>query len=399
LSGTLRVAKLSLGSGESRLDSSAPFELRAREGALALEAANLTGRIQRYALSATGALGKTARFIADGEVAASTFTRDSEPVVKAYGDVGVHLEWMPGAEETLRGRAELRDLALRGPASSEARHLRGALRLDGDRLVLEGVEAEVGSGRVAVAGYLRREGMHVTAYDLAIDAERVALEPEPLVQIELDAHTQLKWSGSASLPGLSGRLIVRKLAYGKPIHLEALAAMNRARPGSANRDRLQLDLTVEQREPVRVRNMLLDGELTIAGADRRLRIVGTDQRIGVLGELAVTRGRILFQGDQFHFTRGDIALNDPGRVAPRFDVRAVADQPRRTDIAVVLTARGTRDAFKVAVQCEAGEAPVDAPPFTCNYAHDRMACDDFDRLVAQWSCPTKRATKASTSAR
>jgi hypothetical protein len=192
---------------------------------------------------------------------------------------------------------------------------------------------------------------------------------------------------------------VRKLAYGKPIHLEALAAMNRARPAMPSRDRVELDLTVEQREPLRVRNMLLDGELTIAGADHRLRIVGTDQRLGVLGELAVTRGRILFQGDQFHFTRGEIALNDPARVAPHFDVRAVADQPRRKDTSVVLTAEGTRDAFKVAVQCEAREAPVDAPPFTCNYAHDKMACDDFDRLVAQWSCPTKRVTKASTPAR
>jgi translocation and assembly module TamB len=399
LSGRLRVAELSFGAGEDRLESTAPFELHARDGALALEAAHLSGPIQHYALAAAGSLGKTARLIADGQVAASTFTRDSEPVVKAYGDVGVHLEWTPGADETLRGRAELRDLALRGPASLQARHLRGALRLSGERLLLEGVEAEVGNGKVGITGYLRRGGMQITGYDLAIEAERIALEPEPLVRIELDLHAQLKWHDSASLPALNGQLMLRKLAYGKPIHLEALAAMNRTRPGVPNRDRLQLDLTVEQREPVRVRNMLLDGELTIAGVDRRLRIVGTDQRFGVLGELAVTRGRILFQGDHFHFTRGDIALNDPARVSPHFDVRAVADQPRRKDTSVVLTARGTRDAFKVAVQCEAGEAPVDAPPFTCNYAHDRMACDDFDRLVAQWSCPTKRTTKASTPAR
>jgi hypothetical protein len=72
-------------------------------------------------------------------------------------------------------------------------------------------------------------------------------------------------------------------------------------------------------------------------------------------------------------------------------VRAVADQPKRRDTSVVLSAHGTRDAFKVAIQCDAGAAAVDAPPFTCNYAHDRMSCDDFERLVAQWSCPTKQA--------
>jgi hypothetical protein len=399
VSGALRVQKLALGSGDARLESSAPFELRVRDGALELTGGKLTGPIQHFTLAATGTLGKAGRITADGEVAASAFTRDSEPLVKAFGNVGVHLELTPGAQPALRGRAELQDLAVRGPGSLQARRMRGALLLAGDRLRLEGVEADFGDGKVQVAGEMQLAGLRVAAYDLAIDAQKVALEPEPLVQVELDAATKLRWRGAPALPDLSGNITVRRLAYGKPLHLEALAAMNRERPGPPPRDRLNLDLTVDQREPMRVRNTLLDGELAIAGPDHKLRVVGTDQRLGLLGALAVTRGRLLFQGDQFHFTRGDIALNDPARIAPRFDVRAVADQPKRKDTAVVLSAQGTREAFKVAIQCDAGAAAVDAPPFTCNYAHDRMACDDFERLVAQWTCPTKQAKASAGTSR
>jgi hypothetical protein len=395
VSGALRVQKLALGSGEARLENSAPFELRARDGALELTGGKLTGPRQHFTLAAAGSLGKAGRITADGEVTASVFTRDAEPLVKTFGDVGVHLELTPGAQPALRGRAELKDLALRGPGSLEARHLHGALVLAGDRVQLENVEADVGGGKLLVSGQIQLEGLHITEYELVVGAQKVALEPEPLVQVELDASTKLEWRGAQSLPSLSGNVTVRRLAYGRPLHLEALAAMNRSRPGTPARDRLKLDLTVEQREPLRVRNTLLDGELSIVGPDHKLRVVGTDQRVGVLGELTVTRGRLLFQGDQFHFTRGDIALSDPARIAPRFDIRAVADQPKRKDTTVVLSAQGTREAFKVAIQCDAGTAAVDAPPFTCNYAHDKMACDDFDRLVAQWTCPTKQA-KAST---
>jgi len=399
VSGALRVQKLAFGSGEARLENGAPFELRARDGALELSGGKLTGPRQHFTLAAAGSLGKAGRITADGEVTASVFTRDAEPLVKTFGDVRVHLELTSGAQPALRGRAELKDLALRGPGSLEARHLRGALVLAGDRVQLENVEAEVGGGKLLVAGQIQLEGLHITEYDLAVDAQKVALEPEPLVQVELDASTKLAWRGAHSLPSLSGNLTVRRLAYGRPLHLEALAAMNRSRPGTPARDRLNLDLTVEQREPLRVRNTLLDGELSIAGPDQKLRVVGTDQRVGVLGELAVTRGRILFQGDQFHFTRGAIALTDPARIAPRFDIRAVADRPKRKDTSVVLSAQGTREAFKVAIQCDAGTAAVDAPPFTCNYAHDKMACDDFDRLVAQWTCPTKHAKPSTGTTR
>jgi hypothetical protein len=399
LSGTLRVTKLALRSGDMRLENPAPFELRARSGVLELEHGRLDGPNHHFVLAAAGSLGSDGRLTADGQLPSSVFTRDSEPLIKSFGNVAIHLEWLPGARPALRGRAEFGDLALRLPAAIQARRLRGALVLRGDRLELEGVEAELGDGTLAVSGKLNLEGLRVAGYDLAIEAKHVALEPEPMIQLELDASAKLRWAGGAAIPDLAGRLNVRRLVYNKPLHLEMLGAVNRSRPTTAARAQLNIDLTVEQTEPMRVRNTLLDGELAIAGADRKLRIVGTDQRVGVLGQLAITRGRLLFQGDRFHFTRGDIALTDATRIAPSFDVRAVADQPKRQNTSVVLSAQGTRDAFKVAIQCDAGAMPVDAPPFTCKYARDRMVCDDFDRLVAQWTCPTQSATKTTPAAR
>ncbi|HKP55234.1 MAG TPA: translocation/assembly module TamB domain-containing protein, partial [Polyangiales bacterium] len=386
MSGRLHVDTLELGAGPSALRSKSGFELRVSEGQLQLQGAVVEGWGQSYRLSTTGSLGQAPRLIADGSIDAGMFTRDSQPLLAAFGELGVHLEWSPGESPALRGRGELRELAVRA-ADTDVRKLRGQLVLHGDQLRLERLTAELGGGQVTLAGAMKLDGLRVASYQIDIQAAGVALEPQPLVQVTLDADTRLGWSGSDT-PKLTGRIKLKRALYGKQLHLDALAGLGSLKGGRPGRDRVLFDLLVEHEGPLRVRNSAIDGELALVGPERALHVLGSDQRLGMLGELAVTRGRLSFQGDQYNVTQGHVAFGDPQRIAPKFELRAVADRRKRPDAQIVFSARGTRDAFAIDVRCDAGPSKTTPAPFKCAYAGDQLRCDDWNHLVATYVCRT-----------
>jgi hypothetical protein len=183
--------------------------------------------------------------------------------------------------------------------------------------------------------------------------------------------------------------------FGRHIELpEALVALNRDDKKSRaqydpKRDRLALDLSLEHAAPLVVRNNFIDAELRVTGQSPRLRLLGTDQRFGVLGALEVSRGRVLFHGDEFEIARGAVELTDAARIAPEFELKAVARKRTRKDASIVFEARGDRDAFHLGVHCDASGARVLAPPFACDFTGDALRCDRFEELVELWRCPVR----------
>ena len=118
-------------------------------------------------------------------------------------------------------------------------------------------------------------------------------------------------------------------------------------------------------------------------------MVGTNQRFGLLGGMEVARGRVLFHGDEFEIARGAVSFGEETRVAPVFELRAVAKKRTRKDASIVLEAKGDRETFALDVHCDAGAARVLAPPFACAFAHDQLRCDRFEQLATLWSCPVR----------
>jgi translocation and assembly module TamB len=405
LSGQLRVEKLALGADDMALANSAPFELQLQAGEIALKGAALRGPKQKFVLRAAGALGHSARLIADGTVSASAFTHAGEPMVEAFGDVGMHLEWSPFSQTQtqprLRGRVALNAVSVRVGAGTFLRNLGGELEVSDERVHVAAVSAELGGGQLQLDGQLALSGFAVANYALKLTAAHVALEPQPLIEVLLDADTHVDWSGGAALPRLTGDVRLKRALYGKQIQVnEAIAALSHQASAAAKkapRDRLLVDLTLSHEQPLRIRNSLLDGEVMVMGPEHKLRIVGSDRQLGLAGQLAITRGRVLFYGDQFHVTHGEIAFTDPTRIAPQFDVSAVADRPKRPDTSIVFHAHGTREAFEVMVHCEA-PGSGEPPPFTCKYARDHVHCDSFEQLVALWLCRTKPTLSQAESA-
>jgi len=240
-----------------------------------------------------------------------------------------------------------------------------------------------------------RPGLDITGYELALGASAVSIEPQPHFALTFDADTKLVSSATGGPPTLSGNVRLSHFNYGRHIELpQALVALNqsdrrnRAQYDPAH-DHVVLDLVLTHTEPLVVRNNFLDAELEVKGDTGKLRLVGTDQRFGVLGALTVSRGRVLFHGDEFQISRGQMTFDDEQRVAPVFDVRAVAQKRTRKDASIVFEARGDREAFRLGVRCDAGAATVLAEPFACDFVADHLRCDRFEQLVDLWACPVR----------
>ncbi|HMI92240.1 MAG TPA: translocation/assembly module TamB domain-containing protein, partial [Polyangiales bacterium] len=395
LSGRIDVRALALGKGPHALRTAAPFALRIARGAVTVENGNLVGERVQLKLGAQGTLPNV-RLTADGTLAVSTLARAGVlPLIgEAYGDVGVHVELAPGRTPLLRSKLELRELIAHVGTELIVRKVNGVIAIEDTHAKLDGLSAELGGGTLELGGEMELAGISVTSYDLALGAKKVALEPQPRFEIAFDADARLQSGKNGRPPKVSGTFKVARLVYGRHIQMpEALVAMNRsdrsARAGYAPaRDRLLVDIAIEHSQPLIVRNNFLDAELSLRGGERTLRVVGSDQRFGLLGELAVDRGRVLYRGDEFQITRGAVSFADPERVDPVFDLRAIAQKRSRADASIVFSARGDRDAFQIDVRCDTKQGtPPD--PFDCDFANDKLRCDGFDTLVQQFACRPK----------
>jgi translocation and assembly module TamB len=87
---------------------------------------------------------------------------------------------------------------------------------------------------------------------------------------------------------------------------------------------------IQQSEPMRVDNNLIEAEIVIDDGKEPFRLLGTDQRFGVLGNMDIRRGTIRVRDRPFTIKSGEIDFNSSARVEPRFDVRADTDVRRNT---------------------------------------------------------------------
>jgi translocation and assembly module TamB len=353
-----------------------------------LAGAELAGPKAKLALGAGGNLKQGARLSAAGKISAGVLAPLVPGVRELFGDMDVKLELGLGERLQLRGQAQLSDGYVQLDTGTFIRKVNGKLVLDGQRVRVEALSAAFGGGVLSASGTLDLRGARIVGYDLELGADRVAFEPQERFEVALDATGGLTWAQGGAAPKLKARVRVHKLVYARHVQLpDALISLNRGERAAAYdpaRDRLTLDIEVEHEQPLVIRNNFLDAEVAVVGPGRKLRVVGSDQRLGLLGKLEVLRGRVLFRGDEFKVTRGDIAFDDAERLDPSFDLRGVAEKRKRPDATILFSARGSRDTFDLKVSCEAsGPEP---PPFTCDFTDNRFRCDSFDALVRLWVC-------------
>jgi translocation and assembly module TamB len=217
-----------------------------------------------------------------------------------------------------------------------------AVRLDGSDIVLSSAAAQFGSSSIDMTGgRIHIAGRDIDRVQIPVRVQNLSLVPMQGVEVALDANTLLSWQPGQRLPVFSGDVNLARVRYTRPIDVSGdrsgarlgASGSNEA-PYDPNDDHVQLNLNIHAREPIRIANNLVDGEITIAENEQPFRVLGTDQRVGVIGTLLIPRGRVVlpfFRGSDFEISRGRIEFNSAERIDPNFDLRAQTEVRRSID--------------------------------------------------------------------
>ena len=257
------------------------------------------------------------------------------------------------ATPALAGRITLMDAEL---AVAEPRlilsELNGAIELNGQVAVFQGVRGVANGGTLIVDGPVAFENMTLSGGAVNIQAQGVALEIPRGLRSELDALVTFR--PDPRNPSLTGDIRVVQSAYTETITIAAFARQAAApvTPGALNRpylDRLQLNLVLTTTDDIVIDNNY--GRLA-AGAD--VRLLGTAATPGMEGRITLREGgQIFLAGRTFRITRGDISFTDRRHIHPEFNIAAEANLGTGTGN-VTMTLTGTLERPQIDLSSEQG---------------------------------------------
>ncbi|HXN31367.1 MAG TPA: translocation/assembly module TamB domain-containing protein, partial [Polyangiaceae bacterium] len=204
---------------------------------------------------------------------------------------------------------------------------------------------KLAGGTIALHGAMPLRGLALGPLDSHVVARDIRLAPADGIvataNADLDVTYDMKAASAASatLPRVSGDVMISSLSYARPIALTTDLTQLGTRAKRTEVDTydpslnfVAFDLRVRSRTPIVIKNNLVEALLTIDSGS--IDVTGTNQRIGLHGGLrALPGGRIHFQQSDFEVRQGLIRFDDPTRIAPVVDVTAVTEYRRYTDAA------------------------------------------------------------------
>ncbi|HUQ89225.1 MAG TPA: translocation/assembly module TamB domain-containing protein [Vicinamibacterales bacterium] len=228
--------------------------------------------------------------------------------------------------------------------------LSGAIVLDGQQAMLDGVRGLANGGALALDGALEFDALALIGGVVNIQAQGVALELPKGLRSELDALVTFR--PDPRDPSLTGDIRIVQSAYTETITIAALARQA-ALPVMAPTvqrpylDRLHLNLALTTTDDVIVDNNY--GRLA-AGVD--VRVIGSVSEPGVDGRITLRDGgQIFLAGRTFRITRGDISFTDRRHIHPEFNIAAEA---RVNGANVTMTLTGTLERPTIDLTSEDG---------------------------------------------
>jgi translocation and assembly module TamB len=207
-----------------------------------------------------------------------------------------------------------------------AQNINGVIRFTADRAQIESLTGALGGGRFNVTGGALLAGFTPSQYRLNVHAEQVTVPFPQDFRSTADADIAVQNSTRGTF--VSGNVNLRRTEYTKPINLTdfldrrqqaTISEGGGAEGGLASN--VQLDLNVEGRDALVVRNNLADAVGSVT-----LQIRGPAEEPVVSGRVNVTRGTINFiRGQRYELTRAIIDLPPQQQIDPVFNVQAESE--------------------------------------------------------------------------
>jgi translocation and assembly module TamB len=284
-------------------------------------------------------------------------------------DLGVALEPLElGAlvgelEDVARASGSL-SAALRvtGPAAApafagSARLRGGEIDLKSPRLAIDGIEidaeaaggevrvtravANVGAGKVAMKARVPIRGLSLGELTASITARGVNVPVAEGVELTSDADLAVTYDPAAKdedgvplAPLFEGTVALTSFSYTRPISLNVdlgrlagKAQRTEVEATSPDRAALRFRVSLVSPRPLRFSNNLFDMQLAVD--DPGLLLSGTSREFGARGRLRVLEdSKLRLRNHEFEVREGAVRFDDPDRIAPTVDLRAVTEYRR-----------------------------------------------------------------------
>lgn len=324
-----------------------PVTFRSEPGVLHVERATFVGEGTRltvegdYAYAALADSTPASNLTLNGDVNLALLSSLTESAYAA-GVATLSASVMgPAGNPRFGGHAELTDASLRVvdfPLSFYDGN--GRIRFNENQAQIENFTALSGGGRIRAGGGVLFAGLRPSRWRFELDASQVRATYPQDVRSIIDGALVLQ--GNPELQVLSGVVNVRRAEYTEEVDLVGLAEIGRS--GSLPRDPaagpaspIRLDLRVEARDSIVIRNNLAD---VVASAS--LVLTGPINDPIVDGRATVSRGTLEFRQGEYRVTRGVVRF--PGTQAGdiTFDIQAESEIQ---DYRVTLGLTGTPERF------------------------------------------------------
>ncbi len=219
---------------------------------------------------------------------------------------------------------------------NEARVTRGAAHFLGGDVGLT-ARAPLKSGQLGVAQAFLT-GRHLSL--APVDGVRATVDCDLEISLNPQASTP-----AGRLPFVGGEVNVTSFEYTRPITIDLTGLRGGARRTTIEAydpslDAVALGFYVRSRSPLRIRNNLIDAQLSID--PRGIHVTGTNQRIGLRGELTtLPGGRFRVFANDFEVQKASIRFDDATRIAPNVDILATTEYRRYSNTATTTSGANT----------------------------------------------------------
>lgn len=335
MEGTLVAESFAIEDDDFRMFNSSPMVIEMKGSSLKIQPTQIKTGEAEFELR--GTLDEQLALGAKGSFDLAALERFLPELVLSEGVLQFDVEVKGSViKPTLWGSAFTHDSRFRLKTRNiDLRHVHTRLAFQGDKAVLQEARLETMGGTISGDGLLNMDGATVLGMHFNFKANDIGFEPVAFIDFKMDGQFELNWTIGERIPHVTGEVDLKQFHYRKPIHIGALGSYIAPTASlidyDPSLDVFGLDIKVKGRGPLLVSNRLVETRLVI-DEDEPLRMVGTNQRYGILGQMALRSGLIVFRNSRFEILHGSIKFEDETKIAPVFDVTARTDIRRSSDL-------------------------------------------------------------------
>jgi translocation and assembly module TamB len=337
--GTIDMANIRV--QDTPLQTTKPFTFDFNADRLMLTGVTLAGQATQLNVAGTVSFSERAPLNLDlsGQVDLALLTPPSGDWTSGGSvNVQVRLTGTPQMPD-LRGVAHLSNANFGSPGFfTSLVNVNGDLFFDQNRITLNNIQGHLGAGIVQIQGTAQLENGTLQSMNVRFDAQDVRFRYPEGLRTVVDADLVLR--GNWTAPLLEGNVKIQNLAYRSDFeNFLAVVTENNLSATPSPVGRLRLALHIEGSRNITIQNQLADVEARID-----VDLKGTVSDPSMTGHVEASGGTLVFQGNRYRVTRGNIHFADPVRVDPVVDIEA---ESQVRDYRVILSVAGHGDKLKL----------------------------------------------------